>query len=57
MNLLKEVAKPGSEVEIYIEKLDGILAKQIDMMTQLRREVLDFYKNIKTEEQMAQLFQ
>ena len=27
MNLLKEVAKPGSEVEIYIEKLDGILAK------------------------------
>jgi len=27
MNLLKEVAKPGSEVEIYIEKLDTILAK------------------------------
>lgn len=50
MNLLKEVAKPGSEVEIYIEKLDTILAKQIEMMTQLRREVLDFYKNIKTEE-------
>jgi hypothetical protein len=50
MIILKEVDKPGSDVESYIEKLDKILLKKIDMMTELRLQVLDFYKNIKTEE-------
>lgn len=50
MNILKEVDKPGSDVESYIEKLDKILLKKIDMMTDLRMQVLDFYRNIKTEE-------
>ena len=36
MNILKEVDKPGSDVESYIEKLDKILLKKIDMMTELR---------------------
>lgn len=50
MIILKEVDKPGSDVESYIEKLDKILLKKINMMTELRLQVLDFYKNIKTEE-------
>ena len=50
MNILKEVDKPGSDVESYIEKLDKILLKKIDMMTDLRMQVLEFYRNIKTEE-------
>lgn len=50
MNILKEVDKPGSDVESYIEKLDKILLKKIDMMTELRMQVLEFYRNIKTEE-------
>lgn len=36
MNILKEVDKPGSDVESYIEKLDKILLKKIDMMSELR---------------------
>jgi hypothetical protein len=56
MTILKEVDKPGSDVESYVEKLDKILTKKIDMMIELRGQVLDFYKNIKTEEQMAKLY-
>ena len=57
MGILKDVDKPGSDVENYVEKLDKILEKKIEMMTDLRRRVLDFYKNIKTEEQLAKLYQ
>lgn len=56
MAILKEVDKPGSDVENYVMKLDKVLIKKIDMMNELRRQLLDFYKNIKTEEQMAKLF-
>ena len=56
MAILKEVDKPGSDVEAYVEKLDKVLIRKIEMMTELRKQVLDFYKNIKTEEQMASLF-
>ena len=50
MAILKDVDKPGSDVENYVEKLDQLLVKKIEMMVELRRNVLDFYKNIKTEE-------
>jgi kinesin family protein 2/24 len=56
MLILKEVDKPGSDVELYVEKLDKVLIRKIDMMMDLRKQLLDFYKNIKTEEQMAKLF-
>ena len=56
MQILKEVDKPGSDVEMYVEKLDKVLIRKIDMMLELRKQLLDFYKNIKTEEQMAKLF-
>ena len=32
MNILKEVNKHGSDVESYIEKLDKILLKKINMV-------------------------
>ena len=50
MAILKEVDKPGSDVEKYIEKLDEILLVKINKMETLRSQVLDFYKNIKTEQ-------
>ena len=50
MGLLKEVDKPGSDVEQYVEKLDSILSMKINKMNDLRQHVLDFYKNIKTEQ-------
>ena len=56
MSILKEVDKPGSDVQTYVENLDKILVNKIEMMTTLRKQLLDFYKNIKTEEQMLKLF-
>jgi hypothetical protein len=50
MLILKEVDKPGSDVENYVEKLDKVLVRKIDMMMDLRKQLLEFYKNIKTEE-------
>ena len=50
MAILKEVDNPGSYLENYVMKLDKVLVKKIDMMNDLRRQLLDFYKNIKTEE-------
>ena len=50
MAILKEVDKPGSDVENYVEKLDQILLGKIEKMEELRKNVLDFYKNIKTEQ-------
>lgn len=57
MAILKNVDKPGSDVESYVEHLDKILVRKIEMMVDLRRHVLDFYKNIKTEEMLAKLYQ
>jgi hypothetical protein len=37
MSILKEVDKPGSDVESYVEKLDKVLIKKIDMMNDLRK--------------------
>lgn len=56
MAILKNVDKPGSDVESYVEHLDKILVRKIEMMVDLRRHVLDFYKNIKTEEILAKLY-
>ena len=37
MQILKEVDKPGSDVENYVVKLDKILLQKIEMMTGLRQ--------------------
>lgn len=37
MLILKEVDKPGSDVESYVEKLDKVLIRKIEMMTDLRK--------------------
>jgi hypothetical protein len=36
MAILKEVDKPGSDVEVYVEKLDKILMQKIEKMQELR---------------------
>ena len=50
MKILKDVDQAGSDVEQYVGKLDKILLRKIDMMQELRRKALDFYRNLKTEE-------
>lgn len=56
MALLNEVDKPGSDVEQYIQNLDKLLLTKIDMMHQIRQQLIEFNKNIKTEETMSKLY-
>jgi kinesin family protein 2/24 len=52
MQLLRDVDKPGSEVEKYVVKLDEVLLMKIKKLEDLRKDVHDFYSNIKTEEML-----
>ena len=40
MTLLNEVDKPGSDVEIYVKKLDEVLMNKIRLIVNLRKNVL-----------------
>ncbi len=57
MTLLNEVDKPGSDVDQYIQNLDKLLMTKIDMIHQIRQQLVEFNKNIKTEETMSKLYQ
>jgi len=57
MTLLNEVDKPGSDVEIYVKKLDEVLMNKIKLIVNLRKNLLQFYNHLKSEEQMSKLYQ
>ena len=57
MQLLNEVDKPGSDVEVYAKGLDRVLLKKIEIITGLRERLLKFYSHLKTEEHMSKLFE
>jgi len=56
MALLSEVDKPGSDVEIYVKKLDEVLMNKINLIVNLRKNLLNFYSHLKSEEQMSKLY-
>ena len=55
--MLNEVDKPGSDVETYARGLDRVLLKKIEIITDLRERLLNFYSHLKTEEHMSKLFE
>ena len=57
MVLLNDVDKPGSDVEDYVNHLDQILLNKIKMIEEMRNQLVDFHRNLKTEECMAKLYQ
>ena len=57
MTLLNEVDKPGSDVEVYARGLDRILLKKIQIISDLREKLLNFYSHLKTEEHMQKLYE
>lgn len=57
MALLNEVDKAGSDVEIYVKKLDNVLLNKIKIIAGLRNNLLQFYSHLKSEEQMSKLYQ
>ena len=57
MTLLNEVDKPGSDVEVYARGLDRVLLKKMQIISELREKLLNFYSHLKTEEHMSKLFE
>jgi kinesin family protein 2/24 len=57
MMLLHEVDQPGSEVEEYVTKLDGILVHKMQHIMTIRNKLLKFHKHLKTEEVLSKLYQ
>ena len=56
MTLLNEVDKPGSDVEDYVNNLDKLLVSKIHMILDMRKSLIDFHTNLKTEEIMSKLY-
>mmetsp|Transcript_17021 Transcript_17021/g.12187 ORF Transcript_17021/g.12187 Transcript_17021/m.12187 type:complete len:115 (+) Transcript_17021:1288-1632(+) len=56
MTLLNEVDKPGSDVDEYVGSLDRILMSKVQMILEMRAQLLEFHKHIKTEECMSKLY-
>lgn len=57
MTLLNEVDKPGSDVEVYARGLDRVLLKKMQIISDLREKLLNFYSHLKTEEHMSKLYE
>jgi kinesin family protein 2/24 len=56
MVLLNEVDKPGSDVEEYVNSLDKLLLKKIEVIQGMRKNLIDFHTHLKTEECMSKLY-
>lgn len=57
MSLLNDVDKPGSDASQYVANLDKLILQKIDMMHQIRQQLIDFHTHLKTEELMAKLYE
>ena len=57
MQLLNEVDKPGSDVEQYVKGLDRVLLKKMQIISDVRERMLNFYSHLKTEEHMSKLYE
>ncbi len=56
MMLLHEVDKPGSDVDYYVEHLDGVLAGKVNMINNLRNKLKIFKQHLIEEEILSKKF-
>ena len=54
---MNEVDKPGSDVEVYVKGLDRVLLKKMQIISDVRERMLNFYSHLKTEEHMSKLYE
>ena len=54
---MNEVDKPGSDVEVYVKGLDRVLLKKMQIISDVRERLLNFYSHLKTEEHMSKLYE
>lgn len=56
MMLLNEIDRPGSDVDMYVDSLDAILAHKMDIISVLRNRIGSFKDHLKEEELMTKKF-
>jgi len=56
MGILQNVEEPQSDIEEYVEKLDGILMRKMERILGLRSKLANFYKHLKKEESLQRLY-
>jgi hypothetical protein len=56
MSLLNEVDKPGSDVDEYVDSLDAMLAHKLEIISLLRKRLLNFKEHLKIEEILSKKF-
>ena len=56
MGILQTVEEPQSDIEEYVDKLDGILMKKMERILTIRSKLANFYKHLKKEESLQKLY-
>lgn len=56
MSLLQVVDQPNSDITHYVQSLDRVLIKKVEMIGKLREQLVGFYRNLKREEQLQALY-
>ena len=56
MGILQTVEEPQSDIEEYVDKLDGILLKKMEHILGLRAKLANFHKHLKKEENLQKLY-
>jgi len=56
MNLLSEVEKPASDIDVYVNNLDAILAQKVEMINMLRGRLHRFRGHLREEEALSKKF-
>lgn len=56
MNIINEVDKPGSDIEIYTSTLDNLLLDKVEKINSLRKRLYRFRIMLKDEEILASRF-
>ena len=56
MQLLQNVEEPQSDIEDYVNNLDMILIKKMEMIGNMRKKLASFYGHLKKEENLQKLY-
>ena len=56
MTLLQNVEEPQSDIEEYVNSLDMILLRKMEMIGNVRKKLANFYSHLKKEENLQKLY-
>lgn len=56
MALLHEVDKAGSDIDVYLRSLDGLMEKKMQQIKDVRKKLLAFSNHLKMEVNLNKLY-